>query len=192
MSIYYIQTADGLAFHLDATMDISKTMSGKITDNPVEGGDVLSDHYVHSPDSFTLSGIVTDVQSFTGDGRTPKDYIDKLSEVKRSKQQFTFYFGDKIAPSLNCMFEMLKVSQDSNNGHNSAGTDSFKIQANIRQIDFAEQAVITVQRDFEFEDKFSEEAESAKTTEEVKEFSLVDEIITTSAQLRAQGKDILF
>lgn len=166
MSIYYIETIDGQVYHLDATTDISKTVSGKITDNPVESGDILSDHYVHIPDSFSLSGKISDFKSSTGSAKSPKEYIEELSAVKRNKQQFKFYFGGKVAVSLNCMFTNLKITQSKDAGHNGpTGADTFIIQAQIRQIDFAESAAITVERDFEFKDKFSTEQDSAKTTE---------------------------
>lgn len=193
MSIYYIETTDGQRYELDATTDISKTQSGKITDNPVESGDVLSDHYVHLPDSFTLSGKISSFKGLTaGSTKTPKDFIEGVSAIKRNKKQFKFFFGGKIKVSENCMFTNLKITQNKEAGHNRGGPDTFIIQAQIRQVDFAESAAIIVKRDEVFSDKFATEAESAKTTESttIKELTGLDAANATAAEMDALWGEI--
>ena len=170
MSIYFIEAADGQTYELNATTSVSKTIIGKVTDNPVESGASLSDNYVNMPDTFSLEGVITDISNETSTlgltrlSRTTGDVIENLSEIKRSKQTFTFYFGDAIAASLNCMFENIDFSQNRTNG-NARGLNSFKVKARFRQVNFAEKAIQTNERDTAFEDKYQKEESSSQTTQ---------------------------
>lgn len=168
MSIYFIETSTG-RYELNATKSVSKTLTGKLTDNPVESGASLSDHYVQFPNTFNLDGIITDISSLGRDatlereGRRAKDVIDEFTKVKNNRQTFTFYYGDVISAALNCMFESITLTQDKING-SSRGLNSFKFKAKFRQVNFAQKALQTNERATAFEDKYDEEKESSETT----------------------------
>lgn len=171
MSIYFIETTSGQNYELNSSTLISKTLTGKLTDNPVESGSSLSDNFSQMPDSFSLEGIISDISS-GGLSTTSQDQLSRktgevikdLSDIKRNKQTFTFHFGDAIEASLNCMFESLSFAQDSKNG-SARGVNSFKVKARFKQVNFAEKAVQTNERDTAFEDKYQKSEDNSQTTE---------------------------
>lgn len=168
MSIYYIETSDGVFYELDSTTNISYKESGRITNHVVETGQSVSDHYVNNPVEFSISGSISDIKSISGNNQNSKsteDFINGLRTLKRNKTRFTFHFGNKVGSYSNCLFDSLDISQTTNRGSVGA-IDSFSISANIKQIRLAQRAQIFPFRDPLASDDYQAQTKGSGTTEE--------------------------
>ena len=168
MGLYYIQNGAQL-FELDATTTISQTQAGKPTNNLVESGESIADHYVNDPVKFSLTGVITDVKSLGTDSveqRTTESFIRDITELKESKQFFTFFYGLGVGAYQNCMFTSLNITQDQTNG-SVAGISSYKIRAGIQQIRLTRQAQIEQVRDPNFVDSTAEREEGAGSAQDL-------------------------
>lgn len=169
MSFYYIETSDGVIFELDSTTEISYKESGTITNNVVESGESVADHYVNNPVVFDITGSISDIKSISSgndNSKSTEDFINGLKSLKRSKQRFTFRFGDKVGNYSDCLFESLNIAQNQSRG-NAGGVDSFSVKATIKQIRVAQRAQITPFRDPLSTDDYQEQTKGTGTTEEV-------------------------
>lgn len=169
MSIYYIETQSGIVYELDATVEVSIQESGTITNNIIETGESVADHYVNQPISFNLRGSISDVKSLSASGpnsKSTEDYISGLRQLKTSKQTFSFHYGEKIGSFDNCLFENLTITQNQSRG-NRGEVDSFEISASIKQIRIAQRArIVTARQAGITTDNYQEQARGTGTTEE--------------------------
>lgn len=171
MSIYYITTNAGVVYELDSTTEISFKGSGKVTDNFVESGDSVVDHYVNNPVVFEFKGSISDVKSLGSsnpNSKNTEDYIKGLFRLKENKEAFSFQFGEKIGSYSDCLFETLDITQNQRRG-NIGEIDSFSVRAVIKQIRIAERARVVPARDLGIVDEYQEEQKGAATTEEPSE-----------------------
>jgi hypothetical protein len=144
MSIYYIETSNGVIYELDATVEITYKESGKITDNIVETGESVADHYINNPVMINLSGSISDIKSVSSgnsNAKSTEDFIRGLVSIMKNKQSFSFHYGEKIGFFNNCFFENFDVVQNSTRG-NVGVVDSFSITASIKQVRLARRAVL--------------------------------------------------
>lgn len=163
MSIYFLETSAG-DFSLSSTSKITKTLKGIATDNPVESGALVADHYVNKPDKFSLSGILTSVKL----GTPIKSVIDTLTLIKETGEPFTFHYGSSITPAESCVIESLSFTQDSVNGF-SGGTqnyESFKVSLSIKKIRLTDALLIVHERSKFVVDSTTDKKKSAGSTKE--------------------------
>lgn len=167
MSIYYIQTAAGEIYELDATANITYRLTGKATDNPVESGDSVSDNYVNKPRRITLRGSISDVKSLSSGGINSKDtetFITGLEAVKVNKELFTFHFGSKVGVITDCVFETLEFTQNAQRG-SLDNIASFGVVMTIKQIRLSTRALLTPFRDPTIVDDASDQTTGAGATQ---------------------------
>lgn len=169
MSIYFILTNAGSAYELDATTEITYQESGTVTNNLIETGESVADHYVNNPVQINFSGSISDVKSLSASGpnsRSTESYINDLRQLKTNKQTFSFHFGDKVGSFDNCLFDSLEITQNQSRG-NIGEVDSFSIRASIRQVRIAQRArLIPVREAGVTTDNYQEQTKGAGTTEE--------------------------
>jgi hypothetical protein len=169
MSIYYIEDNNGVIYQLDATIEISYQESGIITNNIIETGESVADHYINQPVIFNLRGSISDVKSLSSSGSNAKsteDYINGLRKLKTNKETFTFHFGEKVGSFSNCLFENLTVSQNQSRGNRGA-VDSFEISASIKQVRIAQRArLTTVRQAGPVSDNYQDQVKGTSTTEQ--------------------------
>jgi len=146
MGIYYIKTADGSYFEMDATTDMTISYPGRATDFPLEDGESASDHYINENTRITFSGVITDIKSAQGKAnprvKATDSYINGLKKAKDKKLPFTVFYAEKLEPITNCVFESLEISQDNKNG-TSGPVSSYKINFTAKQIRFGKAATNT-------------------------------------------------
>ena len=138
-------------YTLDATSEITKTLTGSATAFPLEDGTEVSDNYVNKNTTISSSGIVSDIKSQTASQHTLKtaEYINGLELLKSSKKTFTFFMmgqkdsntGADFSVIRNCVFESLSITQDKQNGGKLGGPQSYKISFTLKQIRFVKRAV---------------------------------------------------
>lgn len=169
MSIYYISTAGGVVYELDATTDISYQESGTITNNIIETGESVADHYINNPVTISFNGSISDIKSLSAsnpNAKSTEDYINGLRNLKTNKETFSFHFGEKIGIFSDCLFESLDISQNQSRG-NVGEIDSFDISATIKQVRIAQRArLITVREAGITTDNYQNQVKGTGTTEE--------------------------
>lgn len=150
MSIYFIRTSSGVTYELDSTSDITYKLTGKVTDNPVESGQSVSDNYVNKPRMITLKGTISDVKgaslSLSPVTKTTEDFIVGLEKVKTNKELFSLHFGNKVGIITNCLFEDLTFTQNDKRGSSST-VDAFEVSMTIKQIRLATRALLVTTSD---------------------------------------------
>lgn len=164
MGTYYIVTRTGDEYELQSTSNVKISYAGEPTDNTIESGDSVSDHYIHKATTLSLQGTITDVV-FTDEGRNTRSFTEGLKELKLSKTPFTFVFGNKIGVIPNCVFTSLDISQDSRRGK-AGDLDSFMVSMNLKQLRLAKQASLRAFRDPLIRDDAEEKGEGKGTTKE--------------------------
>ena len=165
MGQYYIQ-AGSTIYELDATTSISQDQKGTPTNNVVESGAALTDHYVNNPVSFSMEGVISDVKSISASSnRSTQDFIQGLTKIKNNKELFTFFFGLDVGAYENCVFTSLTISQDKKNGVARGSTSSYRIRATIQQIRLARKVRITQDRDPAFTNILSDPVEGSGSPE---------------------------
>ena len=174
MSVYYIYVPEtDTSYSLDSTSKISKTLKAKVTENIVESGNTLVDHYYKLPEVFSLQGKITRVGN--RETKEPIDFIKGLNSLMVDKTIFSFFYGKEIPEAETCVLESLTIRQDSRTGYVSHGEDyssAYEISLTIKTVRFAESATITHERDPNIADAFTSEEESSLTTEEASDASI--------------------
>lgn len=169
MSKYFIETSDGVIYSLDATSRINKRLTGKVTDNVVESGVTLADNYVNMPDTFSLSGVITDIKtptSFTS--LDTYDWINGLTKLKESGTPFILRFGYKIPQAETCVFTSINIQQTSTNGSYRT-LDSFSINLDIKKIRLATQVQIEAVKDASVLDQTRQKQLGQSSTRDVED-----------------------
>jgi len=154
MSIFYIQyTLEGVTGNLalTSTRTVTRTSKQVLTDNIVENGSEVTDHYVVGRQTVKFDGVVTDIRSTNaGDAvKTPETYLSLLEAIRDSKTPFTVFTGEvtKKAGAIvtgsfnaleNCLFETFSVTQDKRNGtvrsEGNLSLSSYRINFSAKQI----------------------------------------------------------
>jgi len=175
VGLYYIKTKEGTVYELDSTNSIQISLPSQATRFPVESGSVVSDHYVNKNITAQFSGTVSSIKSVRLQPqrdkthklvhKSPQDYIKGLYEIRDSKESFTLYYSNDLNPILNCVFEVLSISQNQNRG--SVGKDSsYTVSFTAIQIRFASPSQVMSEPRTEFVDLFSKQQSGAGATDE--------------------------
>lgn len=126
-----ILAPDGTVLTMDVTSDWSKTITGTPTNNPVEDGSTIADHYYLEPKTFNLSGIVTFLK--VGDNKrnplTPKEWDTYIEAVMQSRQPLSLSLDDEFtSPVNNVVITNYSLSKD------STARDAVAITLSLQQI----------------------------------------------------------
>lgn len=135
-----ILAPDGTVLTMDVTNDWSKTVVGTPTDNPVESGVSIADHYYLEPKTFTLNGMVTFLKA-GGSKRnplTPKEWDVFLESIMQSRQPLTVSLDDEFtSPVNNVLITNYGIIKD------STSKDAVGVSLAFKQIIIAQRAAET-------------------------------------------------
>jgi hypothetical protein len=148
---YYILTQDGTVYTLDSTTGMSYTLSGETTDSKVEAGFTSSDHYVVKNTIASLTGVITDINTFqasahslaSGDSYT-KYWSERLTALQKSGDTFSVGCTGSLEVLSNCVFTSLSFNQSGDVGtavHGDRTLSAFNVQMAFKQIRVASQSV---------------------------------------------------
>ena len=126
---------DGTFLQMDVTTDWGRSLSGTPTNNPVESGATIADHYYTEPETFTLNGSVSFIKTGVElNELDPKDWDSKIRALIQSRQPFTVSLDDKFTPPIpNCLITNYSISRSTN-------LDSLGISLSFQQIIIAARA----------------------------------------------------
>ncbi len=117
---------------LDALLSETTELSSSVSQYPVENGSVISDHIAQSPESLSLTGVITaaSIYTFFGGGRSKLIAAkDVLRQIHERRQPITIVTGTDIYQdyamtkasiartndgeklSLDCSFQKITVAQ---------------------------------------------------------------------------------
>lgn len=182
MSIYFIEDPNGIIYELDASADITYTIAGKVTSNPLEDGETAADNYVNSPRRVSIRGSISDVKSVSSGGVSSKstfDFITGLEKLKVNKEFVTFHFGTKVGVITSCLFEKVEFKQTKERG-NIKDIDSFSVSIVLKQARIATRALLVPLRDPTVSDDFATKGAGSKSTEtpNTADRTLMDQVAT--------------
>jgi hypothetical protein len=126
-----ILAPDGTVLTMDVTSDWTKTLVGVPTDNPVESGASIADHYYLEPKTFTLNGIVTflKVGSNKRNPLTPKEWDTYIEAVMQSKQPLIVSLDDEFtSPINNALITNYNIIKD------STSKDALGVSLSFKQV----------------------------------------------------------
>lgn len=151
MAMYRILYKDKV-YTLDATLQGSLSLSGEVTEKPLQDGVKVADHYVNNPNTASLSGIVSDVKLLSGstdsDNKAVLDWITELRTLKESGDTFIFEQAPSSGTVLSeCVFTSLEISNDQKYGEFWGEYYAFRISASIKQIKKASRGQLVAQPD---------------------------------------------
>lgn len=128
---------------LDATVSEDHSFSSRVTNFPVEGGRIISDHIINDPDRLTITGIVTDtpLSIFPSFNRSIEAF-NQLINIHRRRERISVVTGINIytdmvmtsfqvprniqsGQSLSFVIELQKVIIDNNVTLNFNPNDPF-------------------------------------------------------------------
>ena len=136
---FFIQTDNGSGdvFEMDATTEVTYSLSGNPTRYAVESGVNVSDHYQRSQPQVRFSGIVSDVKFSTPEGTivTLADFERGLTDLQRSGEFFACTFSQNLDVLQNCLFRSLDIRTTT-----ETGTLAREISFTVVQVEQAEQA----------------------------------------------------
>ena len=150
MSIFDIVSEDGKVFSVDCIESFGYRDAGSLTEYTIESGAKVSDHYVLENKEVSVGFVITDIK--TAGSYNPlstDDFINGINELRESKVPFKFYWREESGrldkAFNNLMFTDASFNQDSTNGY-ATGSYSYKGSFTMKQITFADRAVISQQR----------------------------------------------
>lgn len=93
------------AITLDAAINEDYTYSSNVTSYPVESGSVVSDHIINDPESFSISGIISQTPLKLLSGlRTERNLVQKsfdaLTKIYNDKELVTVVSGLKVFDNM--------------------------------------------------------------------------------------------
>lgn len=130
-----IIAGDGTFLQMDVTTSWERSLSGTPTNNPVESGATIADHYYTEPETFSLTGSVSFIKTGAElNELDPKDWDSKIRALIQSRQPFTVALDDKFTPPIaNCLITNYSISRSTN-------LDSLDITLSFQQIIIAARA----------------------------------------------------
>lgn len=120
---------------MDVTTDWGRSLNGTPTDNPVESGATIADHYYLNPETFTLNGSVSFIKTgYELNDLDPKDWDSKIRALMQSRQPFSVSLDDKFTPPINnCVITNYSINR-------STALDAIGISLSFQQVIVAARA----------------------------------------------------
>jgi len=128
------------AFSMDATLQVSRVLNSRVTEFPVEDGGFASDNIVNTGDEISFSGVITDINSSTGEDISSVEFISKIEKIRNSKQivsvsvGLTEGAGNPIRVINSCVLLNASFKQDPENGIAGGTLSSYKVSLSFKKI----------------------------------------------------------
>lgn len=157
---FYIETANGDKYYMDAVFNISYQQTGTPTTYAVEAGFDASDGYTQPNDVLSVSGAISRVKfSRSSATSTSLELFEKnMTALKKSGVMFSVNFSDNLNPLQNCLFTSLNLSRST-----ATGVHSIDVAMTIQPNTVADRAetVLTPKPLEQFEDIVSAKKKSS-------------------------------
>ena len=147
----------GNIYSLDAVLTGSVTMSGRVTEKPIQQGAMVSDHYVNLNNGMNFSGKLSDVKRMfrsSANNNTNQtlpavlDVITELRDLKESGRLITLEVAPSSGLTFNdCVIEDFSVSNDITTGQMREEFFAFNVSLKIKQIRRSKRGAITSEVD---------------------------------------------
>lgn len=166
-------------YELTCTSQMSIASAGRPTQNPVESGATISDHYVVSNDKVNFSGFISNIvntsltplSNISKDGKpvatqkTVDDNFIGLRTLQKSGVPFSVFFDNGKSLS-DCVFTQLDFSKGSGN------ISSYSVTMAMEQIQITKQALFaTVQREKTVTNQAEEKTDNGDAATKTKKVS---------------------
>lgn len=135
----FLLSKDGnTALILDATEEMTYARNASLSNNMLQNGVNVADHYHSSLPSVTFSGIISSSKMVEGVSPTPTNYRILIEELIDTSTVFTLYgTDDESIPTLeDCVITDFQLVKDVTN------LDSLQVVLNVQQIDFGMRATL--------------------------------------------------
>jgi hypothetical protein len=131
---FFIRSGE-VTLEMDATIAHTHTQLGTPTTYAVESGGKKSDHYTQEMDTFSYSGIISDVKYADRAlvTQSVEDFELAVTSIKRAGQVFVCSFSSYLGEFENCLFTSLSINQLPEHGKYARG-----IEFSIQQIEVAD------------------------------------------------------
>lgn len=148
MSIFYIVDADGEVFAADAVDSFGYRDVGSLTEYTIESGAKVSDHYVLENKEVSLGFVISDIKTPSGlNNKSTDEFIYGITKLRESKRPFKLYWREasgKLERFFdNLMFIDVSFNQDPSLGYAGNGIYAYKGSFSMKQIQYANRAVIS-------------------------------------------------
>ena len=139
------ETFDVIEVELDASISESHKFTADVTDNPVEGGSVVSDHITLKPIELTIDGMITDspisfltgvVDVLSGGESRSQQGFDALIALRDSRQLFTVQTG--LRAYENMAMTSLTIPRRADIGQ------ALRFQMQVRQLTIVESETVDI------------------------------------------------
>lgn len=117
------------AVTFDAIENFKVSQTAKVTNNPVEDGSTIADHYVLDPKTVSFRGVVTP-WNFSGKGSdfTPLQLIQKFESTMVGKEFFDLYLSTDLQSIRNCLITRFEYDREAKEGQ------SIVVSVDVQQI----------------------------------------------------------
>lgn len=153
---FYMDTSLGV-LELTATTEIQVTDGATITRHTLEDGSEIADHIVNENSKISFTGVISDIKRITSGDRAVslssdvefrdkdqlnvQEWIELLSQIRRSKERFSVVYDSRLGVIPDCVLTSVTKSRNS-----STGT-GYNINIAFEQIRVVARATTSVRRD---------------------------------------------
>lgn len=168
MSIFYLETQDGVIYRLDCTKSFSFSEMGSITEYKVESGATQSDHYVSENPELSLSGMITDLKiSSSVSSMSTDEFISGLRSYKQSSKPLKVFYRDDVS-KLERFFDNVYITDLSFDHGDGAGYTTglyaYNVNIKLKQLTFSNRATVSFQNVPKIKDATAAKKTSSATT----------------------------
>ena len=149
MATFYIETAEGEIYELQATDSISLDYRGTPTKHRMESSDTVTDNYVINNFQATFNGLISQIRAVRPNGndidgqKSVPDFMKGIEALRQSKTPFTLHVDDRLDPFPNCVFTNLTYNRTAQTGLGYRvvmGFEQIRTSARARLVEIAESA----------------------------------------------------
>lgn len=110
---------------LDATLNEDHNYISRVTQFPIESGEIISDHIINEPETLSLSGIVSDSPLlFLSSFNRSTDAFNRLVRIHELKERITVVTGIKVYENM--VMTSLSVPRNAESGQSLAFSMEFQ------------------------------------------------------------------
>lgn len=141
VGFYYIsyidpKTKEAAVLSLSATVSSRRELKSSIAEHLMADGEASSDNVVNEGEVVVMTGEISDLDK---DMKTD-EFIQKITDLRASKQPFDVVAGDLTAVSnnvSNCLFTSISFEQTKQKGIASRRIKAYKVSLSFKQVRLA-------------------------------------------------------
>jgi len=137
-----ITETDFIQLTVSTSMEIS--LINRLTENPIQNRDSITDHVVRETDKFNIAGMISPIPNLglLTDFKqvTVQENLKKLQDLRKRSIPFILHFDNSQPPKINCLLSRLNFSKTSGMG------ESYKVDLSIQQVNISSQVTVSDER----------------------------------------------